>query len=1162
MKKIITLFFALAIGFGSSAQIYLDEDFSTFVNPVLPPLSSGWKNADSISNRMSDSIWRFDNPGIRTPSLPITTPFASADGDWHGTPWNDDTYLSSTNFDASLASVVILEFDHYYRTIGTGTGELQIYNGTNWVTDTFFTVNTDPTVSFITTHEVIDISQYVVGISNAQIRFRYTDPGWGWYWILDNVIVFQPVPDDAAVVSVDSLPVSACSLDSNETITASVVNFGSTVIRNIPIRYSINGGAIVPETIIDSIIPGDTLQYSFATKANLSAAGSYNIVVYSAIRGDNNNVNDSAFFTTTLNPAITSYPYSEGFESGNGAWVSGGVNSTWAVGIPSGTIINSAANGLNAYVTNPTGDYLNGDASFVLSPCFDFSSLNAPQIKMNIWYDSESSWDGAVLQMTINDGITWTQVGAFGNPNNWYNDNTINGLQAAGFSGAGWTIAGGLGSGGWLLAEHDLPSSANEPSVRFRVFHGTDGSVTRDGFAFDDIIIQDAPAIDVGITSFTSPVSGCGLGAADSVCVTMINYGSSPAVNIPVAYEFSSQQFTDTAFITLNPGDSTTFCFSSTINVSINGTYNIKSYSMAAGDGNALNDTANFTFDHLPLISNFPYIEGFENGSGGWISSGINNSWSIGVPNGSVINTAAGGFGAWVTNLTGNHNNNENSFIESPCLDLSSLTVDPILYFSLTYDTESCCDEGWVDYSTDGGNTWSRLIDNGGALEWYNDLGNQWWDGTSSGGAGVWVNAENELDGLAGQASVKIRFGFSSDGSVAREGVGIDNVRIDLPPRSDVGAIALTSPVTGCGLSSSDSVRVQIQNFGADTLTSTPVSYELNGGAAVTETITTTVLPGATLSYTFTSTLVNLSVPGNYSFKVYTGAALDGNPLNDTITATIASIPIATFPYSEGFETSNGGWTTSGAASSWAWGTPAGSVISSAATGTGAWVTNLSGFYNNRETSYVESPCFDLSAQTMDPVLRFSLTFDTESCCDEGWVDVSTDGGVTWTKSIDLGGAQNWYNDLGNQWWDGANVSGSGIWDSTSNILTGVAGFPSVKFRFAFSSDGSAVREGFGVDNVSLDMPVSIHDASPEEGIVFSLYPNPTKEEFTLVAPTTKESLTIEILDTKGQLVYRKEIPAISARIHKIDISSIANGIYFVKINSGSIFKIEKLIIQ
>ncbi len=1162
MKRIITVFFALAIGFGSSAQIYLDEDFSTFINPVSPPLSSGWKNVDSIPNRTSDSIWRFDNPGSRTPSLPIVAPFASADGDWHGTPWDDDTYLSSTNFDASQASVVILEFDHYYRTIGTGTGELQIFDGTNWVTDTIFTVNTDPTVSFVTTHEIIDISQYAAGISNVQVRFRYTDPGWGWYWILDNVRVFQPVPDDAAVVSVDSLPVSACSLDSNETITASIVNFGSTTIRNIPIRYIINGGSIVPENILDSINPGDTLQYSFATKANLSAAGSYNIVVYSAIRGDNNSVNDSAFFTTTLNPAITTFPYNEGFENGNGNWVSGGVNSTWAVGIPTGTVINSAANGFNAYVTNPAGDYLDGDASFVISPCFDFSSLNAPQIKLNIWYDSESSWDGAVLQMTTNDGITWTQVGAFGNPNNWYNDNTINGLQTAGFTGDGWTITGGLGSGGWLLAEHDLPAAANQPSVRFRIFHGSDGSVTRDGFAFDDILILDAPATDLGVTSIVSPVTGCGLGTADSVCIALTNYGSSPTMNVPVAFEFNNQLFTDTVFGTLNPGDTTIFCFSTTVNVSTNGTYTIKSYSMAANDGNALNDTTNLTFDNIPLVSSFPYLEGFENGNGGWISSGTNNSWSIGIPNGSVINSAAGGFGAWVTNLTGNHNNNETSFIESPCIDLSSLTVDPILYFSLTYDTESCCDEAWVDYSTDGGNTWSRLVDSGGALEWFNDLGNQWWDGTSSGGAGVWVNAENELVGLAGQSNVKIRFGFSSDGSVVREGVGIDNVRIDLPPGVDVGAVALISPVTGCGLSTSDSVKVQIQNFGADTLTSTPVSFELNGGAAVTETITATILPGASYVHTFSTSLVNLSVPGNYSFKMYTGAALDANPLNDTITQVISSIPIASFPYSEGFETSSGGWTASGAASSWAWGTPTGTVIASAATGTGAWATNLSGAHNDNELSYLESPCFDLSAQTMDPVLRFALTFETEACCDEGWVDISTDGGVTWTKSIDLGGAFNWYNDLGNQWWDGSNVSGSGVWDSTSNVLSGVAGFPSVKFRFAFSSDGSVTREGFGIDNVSLDMPVSVEKVSSEDGITFSLYPNPTEDAFNLVTPTAAKSITVEILDTRGQLIYNEEIPAARERIHKIDVSSIAKGIYFVKISNDATSNTQKLIIQ
>ena len=1160
MKKIIALFSAITFALSSFSQIYIDEDFSNFTDSIVPPLSSGWKNIDSIIPSLGQK-WRFDNPGGRPFNGFITTPAASIDGDFYGNGNSQDAYLSSTNFDASLASIVIMQFEHVFRTIGSGGAELQIFDGTNWVTDTIFLVNTDPTGNDVPTIENIDISQYVAGISNAQIRFRYTDPNWGWYWIIDNVTIFQPVPDDAAVVAIDSLPVSACSLDSNETITARIVNFGSTVIRNIPIRYTINGGPIIPETILDSINPGDTLQYSFTTKANLSASGSYNIVVYSAIRGDNNNVNDSAFFTTTLIPAISTFPYSEGFENGNGAWIPGGVNSTWAVGVPTGTVINSAANGLNSYVTNPAGNYLDGDASFVLSPCFDFSSLNAPQFKMNIWYDSEQSWDGAALQMTINDGITWTQVGAFGNPNNWYNDNTINGLQTAGFTGDGWTISAGLGSGGWLLAEHDVPTAANQPSVRFRIFHGSDGSVTRDGFGFDDILIQDAPAVDLGVVSFVSPTSGCGLGAADSVCVTIANFGSVPITNIPLAYEFNTQIFADTAFVTLNPGDSVTHCFTTTINVSAIGMYNIKSYSMALNDGNALNDTTDFTFDNIPLVTNLPYLENFESGNGGWTSYGASNSWAWGTPTGAVITSAAGGIGAWVTNLTGTHNNNESSFIESPCIDFSSLMVDPILYFSLTYDTESCCDEGWIDVSIDGGATWSRLIDNGGALEWYNDVPNQWWDGTSSGGAGVWVNAENTLTGLAGQSSVKIRVGFSSDGSVIREGIGIDNVRIDLPARTDAGVVALTSPITGCGLSTSDSVKVQIKNFGADTLTSVPVSYELNGGAAVTETITTPILPGDTLEYTFTS-VVNLSVPGSYSFKLYSGVVLDANPLNDTITELVTSIPIATFPYSEGFETSNGGWTASGANNSWAWGTPSGTAIASAATGTGAWVTNLTGPYNDSEVSYLESPCFDLSSQTMDPVLRFSLTFETESCCDEGWLDVSTDGGATWTKSIDLGGAFNWYNDFVSQWWDGANVSGSGIWDSTSNVLAGVAGFPSVKFRFAFSSDGSITREGFGVDNVSLDMPVSIAEAIDQAEVTFLMYPNPTKGEFTLVAPATKESINIQILDTKGQLVYHEVMSVASNRINTIDMSEVAKGIYFVKISSGMASKIEKLIIQ
>lgn len=475
----------------------------------------------------------------------------------------------------------------------------------------------------------------------------------------------------------------------------------------------------------------------------------------------------------------------------------------------------------------------------------------------------------------------------------------------------------------------------------------------------------------------------------------------------------------------------------------------------------------------------FPYFEDFESGNGGWLSTGANSSWAWGVPSGTVISSAAGGLNAWVTNLAGNYNNGELSYIVSPSLDLSALTVDPVLSFSLTYETELNWDEGWVESSTDGGLTWTKLIDNGGALQWYNNVGNQYWEGLSSGGAGVWVNAENNLLGLGGQSSVRIRFVFSSDGSVNNyDGFGIDNVRIDLPPTDDAGVLAITSPVSGCALGSADSIRVQVKNFGLDTLTSVPVSFTINGGAAVNETIATQILPGDTLEYTFTSAVANLSTFGNYDFKAYTSLPGDAIATNDTANSVVVNIPlVSSFPYSEDFELSNGGWTASGANSTWAWGTPAGAVISSAAGGTGAWVTNLTGNYNNNEASFIESPCLDLSSLVVDPILTFSLTYDTESCCDEGWIDVSTDGGFTWSRLIDNGGAQNWYNDLFNQWWDGTSSGGAGVWVTAENVLTGLAGQSSVKIRIGFSSDGSVVREGFGIDDVNIDLPQAFNMA-------------------------------------------------------------------------------------
>uniref|UniRef100_UPI003516D263 hypothetical protein n=1 Tax=Mesoflavibacter sp. TaxID=1930902 RepID=UPI003516D263 len=185
---------------------------------------------------------------------------------------------------------------------------------------------------------------------------------------------------------------------------------------------------------------------------------------------------------------ITSYPYSEDFESGDGGWTANGTG-TWALGTPAATIINSAASGSNSWVTNLTGNYNSNEDSFVSSPIFDLSTLSSPSIEMSIWWESEFSWDGTVLQSSIDGGATWQNVGAFGDPNNWYTDTTINGNP--GGQQEGWTGRDGTGSNGWVTARHALVGLAGESSVQLRIAFGSDGSVQDEGFAFDDVSIFD-----------------------------------------------------------------------------------------------------------------------------------------------------------------------------------------------------------------------------------------------------------------------------------------------------------------------------------------------------------------------------------------------------------------------------------------------------------------------------------------------------------------------------------------------------------------------------------------------------------------------------------------------------------------------------------------------
>ncbi|MHA7056682.1 proprotein convertase P-domain-containing protein [Aquimarina sp. M1] len=106
--------------------------------------------------------------------------------------------------------------------------------------------------------------------------------------------------------------------------------------------------------------------------------------------------------------------------------------------------------------------------------------------------------------------------------------------------------------------------------------------------------------------------------------------------------------------------------------------------------------------------------------------------------------------------------------------------------------------------------------------------------------------------------------------------------------RNDVGVTAITSPSSGEGLGS-EAITVSIENYGGEAKSSFDVSYTINGDSPIIETITSTLGPGATMSYTFT-TVADLSTIGSYEIVARTLLNNDAVSANDNTSKTVDNL--------------------------------------------------------------------------------------------------------------------------------------------------------------------------------------------------------------------------------------------------------------------------------
>ena len=124
--------------------------------------------------------------------------------------------------------------------------------------------------------------------------------------------------------------------------------------------------------------------------------------------------------------------------------------------------------------------------------------------------------------------------------------------------------------------------------------------------------------------------------------------------------------------------------------------------------------------------------------------------------------------------------------------------------------------------------------------------------------------------------------------------------------------------------------------------------------------------------------------------------------------------------------------------------------------------------------------------------------------------------------------------------------------------LTSLGNVDSLSFSLN-SSDAGAFGVNtptfFAIDNFN-DQTVSVDELSNE--LTFSIYPNPTKESVSVQLDNNANNL--QIIDIAGRVVITRN--NLSIGIHKLNLSDLNAGIYFIKISDENETKVERFIKQ
>lgn len=673
---------------------------------------------------------------------------------------------------------------------------------------------------------------------------------------LDDIVIKNSVEQDAMSHSL-VLPSARVCFEEQQPVVVRIKNDGTAPISSVPVRVRVRGA--VTQNLFGAypgvIEPGDYAEFEVGTLQN-PPYGEYAFSVETELPGDGFPANDVKSGTVLHYAEPLSLPLPTmnfmGFYTDNLSEVYPGWFEARGKDYPR-VVMDTDWQGENFSGARTASVYYVqlGTEDWMISPKFTATANLAISLKAAVQYEegvTQMGSDDKLAIMISNDcGASWEQVASL---ERW------SGLTAT-------------------LQSFTFPISEYDGEEVILAFYATTGSLNNPEsyiLHITDIEIKNQFEVDAGVTALLSPGNACSFTDAEEVVVEVTNFGTQPLENFEVAYSLNGQApVVEAMNQTLAQGETSSFTFNTTLDLSEGGNHALSVYTLVEGDENEANDglyEVALQLSSFDLSTEGAYKMGFEPDEdfSGWLVQDGNNDGTVWMLNPDPVHANNGSHSySYMSNQT---NVASNDWLISPCFNLQAGAT---YYVSFYYKNRAST---WPESlklnlgNSQQSSAMSQLIIDLGSIS-----------------NSTYQKAETTF---TVSETGEYYLGWHAYGAADLFGMHVDDITIYQVFESD---LALTNAIIprdkdeNCGLLPATTIEVEFTNYGSTPVNAFGITLQIDGQQPLEFNFTETIEAGGS-QWVVLENGFSIAPDQVYQLGFWSQLVEDQNPVNDALFLT------------------------------------------------------------------------------------------------------------------------------------------------------------------------------------------------------------------------------------------------------------------------------------